>query len=196
MEHIRDQVHSFFPEMNDVTNKDWVRQACSVWEEVLKRSKWETMEQAPFGVSTPGITLIGHTQAVLRNALGIAQNLRKIHQGNTEINFDVLIVACILHDVDKLLAIEPAESGGCRYSNIARTYQHGFYSAHYAELAGLPTSIVTLLINHTAQSRMPPATIEGMILFYADIADADLCKFIHGQSSSLLKAVGKIVGGA
>ncbi|WP_313291853.1 HD domain-containing protein [Faecalispora jeddahensis] len=196
MEHICDQLHGFFPEMDDVANKDWVRQACSVWEEALRRSRWKNLSDAPFGVATPGITLLGHTKAVLHNALGIARNLREVHQSQVEINYDVLIISCILHDVDKLLAFEPAESGELRYSEIARTYQHGFYSAYYAERAGLPASIVTLLINHTALSRMAPSTIEGMILFYADIADADLCKFIHGQSSSLLKSIGKTAGGA
>ena len=194
MEHISGQLRAHLPELEDVTKKDWVRQTCTVWEEVLGHSRWQTLTDAPFGVAEPGITLLGHTKAVLHNALCIARNLHEVHRSQMQIDFDILITACILHDVDKLLALEPAESGSYRYSEIAKTYQHGFYSAYYAEQAGLPASIVTLLLNHTALSRMALSTIEGMILFYADIADAELCKFIHGQSSSLLKAIGKTAG--
>jgi hypothetical protein len=196
MERVCDQLHRYFPELNDVTNKTWGRQTCAVWEEILQRSRWKDLSDAPFGVAIPGVTLMGHTKAVLQNALCIARNIHNIHQSQVTVDLDILIVACVLHDVDKLLAIELTESGDYCYSEIARIYQHGFYSAYYAERAGLPASIVTLLINHTAFSRMAPTTIEGMILFYSDIADADLCKFIHdGQPSSLLKAIDKTVGG-
>lgn len=188
------QLHRLFPELDRVTRADWVQSVCSVWEEVLRRSKWETLTQAPFSVSTPGITLIGHTQAVLQNALKIAQNIREIHGSSAAIDMDILIVSCILHDVDKLLAIEPSDSGEYRYSELAKTYQHGFYSAYYAEHAGLPPSVVTLLISHTAISRMAFSSIEGMILFFADVADAELCGFIHHKPSSLLHAIGKTIG--
>jgi len=193
---LQEQLCRAFPELQEVINEEWRRKALFVWQEVYNRSQWKDKEAAavPFSPSVPSVTLLEHTEAVIQNALQMAHTICSVHHNPDLINFDRLIIVCVLHDVDKLLAIEPLDSGQCRYSDIARIYQHGFYSAYYAEKAELPAEITAALISHTVQSRMQPSTLEGMILLYADIADADLCKFINGQSPSFLKTIGKTCG--
>lgn len=191
MSDVRQELFQAFPELANVGNKAWVDKACAVWEEVFKRSKWLNLAQARFNPAAPGIGLVNHTKAVLTTALGLCRNIRECHGEQIPIDLDVLTIACVLHDVDKLMFIEPAEGGGYTYSDVAHTYQHGFYSAYYAELVGLPPEIVTLLIAHTAASRVPMPSVEGLIMIYADLSDADLCKYINGQQPSLMKDIGK-----
>ncbi|WP_434310971.1 HD domain-containing protein [Hominifimenecus sp. rT4P-3] len=181
-----------FPELDTISNQTWAEAAASIWSEVFERSAWERLEDAPFSLGTAGVSLIGHTRAVLLHALAIADSLQTIHGLDVSVERDVLIVGCLLHDVDKLLALAPDGKGGYAPTEIGRSFQHGFYSAYYAEKAGLPACIVTMIINHTAFSRMMPATLESTILYFADMADAEVVKFTYGHPSSVLKAIGKL----
>lgn len=193
MEVTVEEVRDLFPELKYVRNKEWVQKACEIWKTVLARCKWKNPMDAQFGISAPGISLINHTRATTINSINLAKNLKELHGLDVPIDMDVIIIACVLHDVSKLIEMEPGENGTlCQGSEIGRTYQHAFFSAYYAEQAGLPGSIVTILTNHTAMSRVMPTTIEGMIVFYGDQADADITKSTFGHVSTVLKALGKI----
>jgi hypothetical protein len=189
------EVKDLFPELNLVKNQEWVEKTCVIWKTVLEKSKWESPIAAQFGISTPGIPLVTHTRATIQYSLHIAKVVKELHKAAVEIDTDVLIIAGVLHDVSKLIELEPGENGAlCQVSPIGYVYQHGFYGAYYAEQAGFPPSIVTCMINHSAWSRMMPSTIEATILFFADQNDAEISKFVHGKSSMILKALGKLSG--
>ncbi len=183
-----------FPELSNIRNQAWAQAAVSVWGEVLERSDWKAVQDARFSIGAKEISLLGHTRAVLNHALDIADSLKAVHGRDVPLDRDALITGCILHDVDKLLALAPDGDGGCVPTDIGYDFQHGFYSAYYAEKAGLPANIVTMIINHTAFSRMMPATLEGVILFFADMADAEVIKYTYGHVPSVLKAIGKKPG--
>lgn len=188
---IREKICAIFPELNSVKNREWVDSACNIWQELFEICKWDSLEAVPFGIKSPEISLIKHTKAVLQNALHIASTMKLIHEYEQPIDFDVLIITCILHDVDKLLVTEPDENKNINLTDIGLDYQHGFYSAFYATTHGLPSSIVTLLIDHTPFSTLAPNSIEGIILILADICDAELISFVKGGQSSLMSALGK-----
>jgi putative nucleotidyltransferase with HDIG domain len=194
MEASIEEIKKLFPELEKVKNGEWVQKTCEIWKTAIEKSKWEKIEDAKFGdYENPEISLVAHTRAVIRYALYCADIINDFHGYEVKIDFDVLIITCILHDVSKMLEYEPDPDGKpCRISETGRTYQHGFYGAHYAEAAGFPPSVTTAIINHTSFSRVMPSTIESVILFFADQVDAELHKFLHGKSSVILKAVGKI----
>lgn len=184
-----------FPELTHMQNQTWAQAVVSVWREVLERSDWTAVQDARFSIGAKEISLLGHTRAVLNHALDIADSLQSVHGRDVLMDREVLITGCILHDVDKLLALAPDGEGGCVPTDIGYDFQHGFYSAYYAEKAGLPANIVTMIINHTAFSRMMPNTLEGVILYFADMADAEVIKFTYGHVPSVLKAIGKMPSG-
>jgi HD superfamily phosphohydrolase YqeK len=188
-----EEIRALFPELEMVKNKEWVEKACRIWKIVFERSSWKSLTAAQFSDSSPGISLVAHTRAVIQYSLEAVKMIKEFHLYKTEIDLDVLIIAGVLHDVSKLLEYEPGEKGAlCQISSIGYTYQHGFYGSYYAEQEGLPSSIVTVITNHTAYSRIMPSTVEGIILFFADQMDAELHKFLNGKSSMILKALGKI----
>lgn len=187
-------LRQIFPELAALKNQAWAQAVISIWSEVLERSDWQSVQDARFSIGADEISLVGHTRAVLNHALDIADSLKEVHGREVPLDRDLLIVGCILHDVDKLLALAPDGKGGCIPTDIGHDFQHGFYSAYYAEKAGLPARIVTMIINHTAFSRMMPTTLEGVILYFADMADAEVVKFTYGHVPSVLKAIGKMPG--
>ena len=189
--HIYDEIRDLFPELAQVKNREWADITCRIWQEVFDRSEWESLVDIPFGIHMSGISLIEHTQAVLQYALKMAEVMQQMHLCKMQIDLDTLIISCILHDVDKPLVTAPGTDGTIRVTDIGVDYQHGFYSAYYAEKHGLPASIVTLLIDHTDYSRLAPDSLEGMILIMADLSDAELLKFSKTGTSSLLKSLGK-----
>ena len=188
---IYEEIRTLFPELNQVKNHEWVDITCRIWQEIYERSKWNSLMAVPFGIKSPGISLITHTKAVLTYALKMVEVMRQIHQYEQKIDLDILIISCILHDVDKLLATSPGENGSICITDVGLDYQHGFYSAYYAEKHGLPASIVTLLIDHTTYSTLAPDSMEGTILIMADLCDAELLKFMQEGVSSLINALGK-----
>lgn len=188
---IYDEIHTLFPELAQVKNKEWADITCKIWQEVLDRSEWKSLADIPFSIHMPRISLIEHTQAVLKYALKMDEVMQQMHLCEKQIDLDILIISCILHDVDKPLVTAPGKDGALRVTDIGFDYQHGFYSAYYAEKYGLPASIVTLLIDHTDYSRMAPDSLEGMILIMADLSDAELLKFSKTGTSQLLRNLGK-----
>lgn len=171
-----EKVMTLFPELSLLDNKEWAEKVCLVWKQAFEESKWENIEDAQHNHMTPGVSLINHSRSVAINALNMVETLYNILK--VKADKDVTIVSCILHDVCKLVELEPDENGGCKKSAIGKQYQHGFLSGHYALNAGFPEKVVANLINHTPESRVIPRTIEGLALYYADSAVADFQKLI------------------
>jgi HD superfamily phosphodiesterase len=174
-----EEIEKAFPELNMINNVEWRKKVCNIWKEVYENSRWERLNDAQYNPLAPGISLVDHTKAVTLGALDLAKNLNKIF--NVPVNNDVLIVSCLLHDVCKLMEYEPADNGTiAKKSMIGKLYQHGFLSGYYALKEDFPESIVSILVCHTAESKTIPRSIEGIALYYADMADADFHRLIAG----------------
>lgn len=181
------EIEKIFPEINMLSSEEWAKKVCSVWKEVFEDSKWEKIEDAKHNSMTPWVTLVDHTRAVALLALDFIKNLEDIFK--TKADKDVLIASSLLHDVCKLVELEPAEDGGFKKSTIGERYQHGFLSAYYALKAGFPEAVIANLINHTRDSRTIPRTIEGVVLYYADSVVAD-CQRIVANAPLLISKGG------
>ena len=101
-----------------------------------------------------------HIYRVLYNALIIAET-------ENAVDYDVLITACLLHDIGreaqfKNPAIDHAEYGG----EMAREFivKNG-YAAEFAE------RVKSCIVTHRFRKSNPPATLEAKILFDADKLD-------------------------
>lgn len=185
------QLKAWFPELDQLKDTSLTERIGVIWQEIYEKSAWSTPEQALFSMYSGGLSLWEHTKCVLSTALHLA-GLYENNHGFGSLDKDILITACVLHDVDKMLAYAPDGKGSCVPTDIGLNYQHGFYSAFYAEKFGLPTTVVTMLIDHTSYSRMAPDSPEGMILVLADLADAEMINHAFNRPSEVLGALGKI----
>ncbi len=175
-------IASQFPQLELVTNREWADKAREIWVKVWEMSAWEKLEDPAANPITPSATLLQHCRAVLENCVQLAKIRQSIH--GDKIDMDVLIVAAVLHDVSKLLEYEP-RGGKEVVSKMGQLYQHAFYGAHLALEAGFPEEIVSIVLTHTHASHALPKTLEAVLFFYCDMADADMNRLRDGATLSI-----------
>lgn len=169
-----EHVAELLPEVEMIADSKLKETVCKIWQEAVELSNWPDMDNIQFNALCPGSRLVAHTRAVANAALGMLEAV-STHCG-AAYDRDAMIVEALLHDVCKVLENDPTEDG-CKKNKIGKTYQHGFLSGYFAQKYGLPSDMVSAVVSHTNASRVVPHTLEGIYLFYADMACADYYRF-------------------
>lgn len=173
-----DELLELFPNSRRITSEAIRSAVLEVWEELFRQSAWEDINGPGFVSACPDYSLVRHTNYVTDMALKIA-DLTEEHLG-WEIDRDVLLASCLLHDVSKPMETEPDENGFHK-SEKGKQFQHGFLAAFSAMQHGLPDAVISNLITHTGNSKIVPTNLEGIILYYVDMVDTDLHYFKVGK---------------
>lgn len=173
-----EHIVELLPEINDIRNEELREKVCSIWQEAVDSSNWEDMDNIKFNSLCPGAKLVHHTRAVTQATVAILTVLKE--NCGADFDKDTALVEGLLHDVCKVMEYDPAPDNLSTKNKIGKTIQHGFFSGYYGQKYGLSTDIVASLVAHTSHSRMIPATLEGIVLFYADMACADMYRFQAG----------------
>ena len=173
------------PQIEQIQNAEWKEMVIKAWELAYNDSNFEDLSAVLFSPYYAAPTLVGHTRAVTENSIRIAENMEaEYHYG---IDMDVVICVGVLHDISKLREHDPDGNGGVKKSPVGESYQHAFFSAHYALEAGLPDKIVAAIFAHTGNTKQLPTSLEGIIVTYGDMADADMHRFTHGRPLQVAK---------
>ncbi|MBP3241999.1 MAG: HD domain-containing protein [Oribacterium sp.] len=169
-----EEVEKLFPQLADVKNRDLAKAACEIWVEAFENSSWEDINDPQFAIRAPGVALIKHTENVTANAVYCAENAMKKY--GYKVDMDVLILSAVLHDVCKMEENDMGEGGPgtAVKSPVGKIYQHGFLSGYYTQKYNFPKEITSIVVAHSGQSKVIPRSIEGLILYYADMMDADV----------------------
>ena len=167
------------PWLGRIRDESLRRQVVAVWVLALSRSGYETVEELrkmPFTLLTDckGISFLEHTLAVTAGAVGLAQ-AQQSHYGQMpyEINMDRLIAGGLLHDVGKILEIEPDGRGGYRKSRNGLLLRHPLSGAALAAEVGLPVEIINCIACHAREGEGRPQVIETVLIHQADYASFD-----------------------
>ncbi len=144
-----------------------------------RRGNWESVEavrKMPFTLltETHGISFVEHTIAVTEGAaaLGRAQAEAYIKLPYA-IDFDRLYAGGLLHDVGKLLEIEPDSRGGYRKSQSGQYARHPVSGAILASECGLPGDIINIIVCHAKEGEGRPQVVEAVLIHQADFATFD-----------------------
>jgi putative nucleotidyltransferase with HDIG domain len=175
-------IRKIFPEVDQIQDKTLREGVVEIWLELADETAWERFEDIPKNLTLEKHEpLIGHIQGVTRMALALAEVAEKIH--GITVDGDLLIAACLLHDISKPLESEPdpggQPSGGsilsARKTEFGSKIQHGVYGAHKIWEKDLPKAmeLAHLVITHTRASNTRAASYEASLIFYADWADSD-----------------------
>ena len=127
----------------------------------MKRETYERIENYMLSCMDDSAHDAQHIYRVLYNALLIAREEQHVDQ-------DVLITACLLHDIGrKEQFADPTLCHAAVGSEKARVFllQHGF-SGEFAE------RVAHCILAHRFRKANPPQTVEAKILFDADKLDA------------------------
>lgn len=181
------------PEILDIRNKSLREKVEQVWRAAAKASGVDIAEAPNFpsrgypapGHSHPELTryrLVDHTRLVVKMAKDIARHLAESYP--IKIDFDQLLAAAIIHDVDKML-IFVRKGNKIVTSETGTKIPHGFFSTKWAVDAGLPLDVAHAVIAHSGRSSMFPKTLEGLVVLYADIIAADVLRMMSGAKGIL-----------
>jgi len=146
------------------------------WLIGCKRGGWDSMEELsrmPFTLltETHGVTFLEHTIAVTEGALGLAlAQIETYDKMPYEIDLDRLIAGGLLHDVGKLLEIEPDGKGGYRKSRSGMCARHPISGTVIAAEAGLPDEYLNTIACHAKEGEGRPQVVETILIHQADFA--------------------------
>ena len=126
---------------------------------------------------------LDHTVSIARIALGLAEHFEKIY--GIKVNKDHLISGALLHDIMKCFIIKKGVKGwGFTGTNL----DHGFFSAAELYARGFPEEVIHIVAAHggdRGSSAANPRTIEGMLVYYADVIDSAVESHVHGTPNPL-----------
>lgn len=162
-----------------------------IWQETLEESRWARLTDCPYAVDRPGVSLVAHHNAVTEGALALGAVEERHGDGRAPFDRRTVIAIGLLHDVSKLVEYEP-DGEGCRPSELGRRLQHAVYAAGKVLAAGLPLDVVEVVVNHTPQSKRYPDSPDGLLIYYADVALADLSHWVNGRTLHVAEAKGGI----
>ena len=170
-------VQDLFGEHLALIKDDDLRQkTVETWVAGCDQGGWESVEQLksmPFTLltDTHGIDFIQHTLAVTEGALALARAKQKhCPEMPYAINIDFVVAGGVLHDVGKLLEIQPDGQGGFRKSFSGRCARHPISGAILAGRYGLPQEIVNIIACHSREGDGRPQRVETILVHQADFA--------------------------
>lgn len=169
-----------FPEISEIKDPELQKGVIDIWIDVAAASSWQRIEDVPKNLrDEKHRTLLDHIRGTTRIALSSADIIKELY--GIPYDRDLLISACLLHDVSKLLECEPdpeADSTNLsgrpgKTSDIGKSLPHAAYAAHMILKKGLPNMLAHMVITHTHSSNMRGLGWESSLLFYADFTDTD-----------------------
>ena len=162
--------------LSQITDDDIRSKVVDAWKLGCDRGNWESVDdlnKMPYTLltDTHGVNFIEHTIAVTEGAIALAKvqtdNYAKMPY---KIDMDRLIAGGILHDVGKLLEIEPDGSGGWRKSRSGMCARHPISGAILTAEVGLSEEIVNTVGCHAKEGDGRPQVIETVLIHQADFA--------------------------
>jgi len=147
-----------------------------IYVEACKRGKWESVEElnkVPFTLLTDckGINFFEHTIAVTEGAYALAKaKMDTYAKLPYEINMDRLVAGGLLHDVGKLMEIEPDGKGGYRKSHAGKCARHPISGAILAAQMGADDELVNTIACHAKEGDGRPQVVETVLIHQADFA--------------------------
>jgi len=164
------------PWIGRIGDEDLREKVLDTWEKAVGLSAYDSAEafaKMPFTLLTDcrGISFVEHTLAVTAGAVGLAQ-AQAAHYSDPPyaVDMDRLIAGGLLHDVGKILEIEPDGEGGYRKSRSGMCMRHPISGVALAYEAGLPDEVLNCIGCHAKEGEGRPQTVETVLIHQADYA--------------------------
>lgn len=169
-------------EFDRIADAELRTKVAATWDAAIASSTCpEPLDRLPFDLHAPDEPLVSHVCRVVEAAFALAPIAEAVL--GKRLDRDLLLAACLLHDVDKVIVFEPDEHGWFRRSATGLRMGHGVTGAILCREHGLPDDVVHLVLTHTITSTLPPEPPEGVVLHYADLFAADVA--LYGAGAQL-----------
>ena len=169
----------FKKQLDGIKNQKLREKVIKTWLIGCEKGGWKSVNELtrmPFTLltDTHGVGFIEHTIAVTDGSVGLAKaQLGAYAKMPYKIDFDRLYAGGLLHDVGKLLEIEPDGSGGYKKSQSGKYARHPISGTIIAAEAGIPDDILNIIVCHAKEGEGRPQVIEAVLVHQADFATFD-----------------------
>ncbi len=169
----------FAAQLGKIGNRELRAKVVKTFVLACERGKWDTVDdlrRIPFTLltETHGVNFIEHTIAVTEGAAALGRAQAEAYAKLPYvIDFDRLYAGGLLHDVGKLLEIEPDGRGGYRKSLAGKFARHPVSGAILAAECGLPEDIINIIVCHAKEGEGRPQVVEAVLIHQADFATFD-----------------------
>ena len=85
-----------------------------------------------------------------------------------------------MHDLSKVVEIEPKGDDEPGYSELNQMFPHAVYGAFVAMSQDLPVKVINLILSHSRLTGTRPQTPEAVLLHYLDYGMADVLRSHKG----------------
>ena len=166
----------FVKQLERIANSELREKVVEAWVEGCRQGRWESVEELyamPFTLltDTHGVSFVEHTMAVTEGALGLAEAMQRSYRKMPiVIDVDRLIAGGLLHDIGKLLEIEPDGEGGYRKSHHGKCTRHPISGAVLLAQLGFDLELQNVVACHASEGNGRPQVIETVLVHQADFA--------------------------
>ncbi len=166
----------FKTQLDQISDEGLREKVVDAWMLGCERGGWESVDDLhtmPYTLltDTKGVNFVEHTIAVTEGAVALAKAQQDAYAKMPyDVNMDRLVAGGILHDVGKLLEIEPDGSGGWRKSLSGMYARHPISGAILAAEVGLSEDIVNTIGCHAKEGDGRPQVLETVLIHQADFA--------------------------
>ena len=166
----------FGTQLRKIKKKEVREQVIQAWLLGCERGGYQKVTQLkkmPFTLltETKGVNFIEHTIAVTEGAVALAKVQEKAYRKLPyKIDMDRLVAGGLLHDVGKLLEIEPDGEGGWRKSYSGKCARHPISGAILAAEVGCDEALVNTVACHAKEGDGRPQVLETVLIHQADFA--------------------------
>ena len=123
----RRRIEGCFPILSRIEDELRREAVISCWLQVWEESDWNDLEDCPFSPGFPDISLVAHVNCVIDLVLATLEIMDK-HNPELRLDRDYLIAGALLHDVSKMVEMEPTAEGA-RPSKLCKMMPHSTYGA-------------------------------------------------------------------
>jgi hypothetical protein len=167
------------PEISLITDPDIAAKVVTVLASFLRDSNWKSLDDCPAVPGLKGMSLLQHIRQVTQFAVLMADS----HNATFGLNVDrdVLLAACFLHDASKLVEYDSATGG---LTPLGAHLIHAQIAGVRCVEAGLPLKVAYCVTYHVftpPHVHLKPEFIELVVLNYADLASVDPMFFSVGK---------------
>lgn len=174
----RETILRIFPIIRQIKDEDLREKVIRVWVRAWQESGVSDLDQVANEREGPQFTVVKHNRVTTAAALAMGREMEQEY--GISVNYDYLIAAGILHDVDKPVTFK-MEAGKMVPTKVGRMIPHGPYGMHLALAEGLPLEVANLCFAHSGASTENPNTMEGVLIHFADKGCARSLRVAHGE---------------
>lgn len=166
---LEEQVRDAFPALERITAETLCEQCVTAWMIGLERGGWEEIEAIPYAWNIHEVSTVEHIRGVTEIALASADRQREIHGADPDT--DVLIAACLLHDVGKCYEYADPEDDSADEMYVADVIPHSLSSYAIAHEVGCPIAVKRAIPHFLGE--IPQRTLEAELVKSANAASSN-----------------------